>query len=41
MMIKLLGRFAVKPGPCACECAGCDIGYAHCRKSSRGCGWTL
>lgn len=30
---------AVTPGPCSCECAGCDAGYGHCCKAERGCGW--
>lgn len=30
----------VIPGPCGCECAGCDQMGMHCMKADRGCGWT-
>jgi hypothetical protein len=27
------------PGPCWCECPGCDDQGLHCLKQDRGCGW--
>lgn len=30
---------AIEPGPCSCECPGCDGNYGHCMKPARGCGW--
>lgn len=32
-------RAKIVPGPCGCECAGCDQMGMHCMKADRGCGY--
>lgn len=40
-LLRMALSRAVEPGRCSCECAGCDAGYGHCGKKSRGCEWKV